>query len=412
MDEIALVAPSAALLQAALNCTSAWAYRWRLAFGRGAHKSAVMQCPRGPRSGVSPLWLGCQPLPWVEEYRYLGILIDRGLTLKSHIRERGAKAQAAFFACCGWAHRERVPVSTVVRFFQVHVLPVALWGVELAAFSDCRMRELDSWQRRLGRWLLRDHRAPSAIVLGDLGWWPWSSLALERAVSLWCRLRQLGAPRPSVAIADASGSAALGWARAVSLALDYLGAPLPVADVAMRGPTGRRQYLQRSVRPLLAARDCRQWRASMQGYQDPALVEYAQCVTAPALAPPHSSPAPPAHASAWCRIRHGGSTLPSHRAGRHRSSGVCSLCGSASGSTAHAILECTALAERRSLWWERVRACAPWLELPVSCSQAVLRWFFGPCTMPAVAAAHAAFAYAVEFAYADARPRRGPCGGC
>ena len=270
------------------------------------------------------------------------------------------------------------------------------------------MRELDLWQRRLGRWLLRDHSAPSAIVLGDLGWRPWSSLALERAMSLWCRVHHALACRPSSAILGASGATQSGWSRAVSVALDYLGLLPQEAIARTQGAPERRRFLQRHIRPLLEARDADRWRVSLRHYRDPALLQHAQWVPEPMMAVSHTSSAPPSHASAWCRLRHGGSTLPGHRAGRHQSSGLCTLCSDAPGTTAHAILQCPALARIRTCWWARVRTWAPGPEVAELQPDAGPQWLFSSLAPPEVAAAHAWFAYQIEGAFARAR-RPAPC---
>ena len=399
VDDIALIASSAASLQGALDITATWAARWRLAFGRGPSKSAVMRLTRGRQSATTPLLLGGEAMPWVDEYVHLGVRVDRGLNLRAHVRERGLKAQGAFFACCGWVQRERLPIAVAKRLFDVHVTPVALWGAELVAFSECRMRELDQWQRKLGRWLLRDHRAPSGVVLGDLGWRPWSSLALERAISLWCRLPR-GSAYPSSEVAAVSGSDTLGWSRTTSLALGYLEAPPPPGDLARLDSAARRRYVQRVVRPLLDARDAARWRQAMQRYQDPSLQRYAELVREPTLALPHAAGAPPHHASAWCRLRHGGSNLPTHHAGRHGASVACTLCSCAEGSTEHAILVCPALAAQREVWWQQVRRWAPWAMPSCASAEEVTRWFFLPEGCPAdVVVFNAAFAYRIECAF-------------
>lgn len=403
-DDLALLAETPAALQAALDIAGAWAARWRMSFGRGPTKTAVMQVsPRGPASGDSPFTLSGQTLPWVSTYRYLGVVVDRGLTLRQHVAERGERGRAAFFGCCGWAQRERLSLPYLARLVETYVVPKVLWGMELAAFSPVRMRELDAWQRRIGRWLLRDFRAPDAVVLGDLGWRPWSSLAQERAAALWCRLQPPRPARPSAEVAAVSATLPTGWAQLVTQSLQAVGAPPPGPSVRAEGCPVRHDYIHSRVRPRLAERDLHQWRARLAAYTDSGLRLYAALATVPAVPAVHRAPCPPRHASAWCRMRHGGSTLPSHRAARHRGATTCPLCLLAAPDLAHAILHCPGLAAPRAQWRARTGHVAPARE---SDDSVQLRWFFAGDATAAVASANAAFAFCIECALGDARQLR------
>lgn len=401
-DDIAILADDEAALQRALDIVGAWASRWRMTIGTGPRKTAVMRFLHGPQEGMSPFVLAGRRLPWVSEYKYLGVTIDRGLTLQRHVAVRGALARSALFSCCGWAARERLPLATLLRLFECFVLPKLMWGMENVALSPARCRELDAWQRRLGRWLLRDFRAPDAAVLGDLGWRPWSSHAVERASALVARLLASPLDRPSASVVHDSLHSTSGWAFAVLGALRAAGAPLP-PDVAPRlGDVDRQAFVRSNVRPRLAAADARAWRQQLAGYADPGLQFYACVVQSPSLAAAHRAACPPRYAAAWCRLRHGGSTLPVHRGARHRGASGCPLCGSAEGSLPHALFACSGLHGARARWWSRVSESAP-AELASACPvsrRALLRWFFAetPCV-----GAHAAFAYQVECAYGRAR---------
>jgi hypothetical protein len=117
-DDIAILATSARELQAALRVLEAWAARWQLCFGFGPEKTAVM-CFRGGRSsGPSPFQLCGHALEFVTNYRYLGIVLDRNLSFKQHCKQLCQKVLGKFFACCGWARRERLPLGALSSLVQ------------------------------------------------------------------------------------------------------------------------------------------------------------------------------------------------------------------------------------------------------------------------------------------------------
>ena len=395
-DDIAIVAETPEALQAALDVASAWAESWRATFGTGPSKSAVICFRGGASQGESPFRLAGRTLPWVSQYRYLGVVVDKNLSLRQHVQERGERARAAFFACCGWVQRERLPLHFLERLVRIHIVPKIMWGMELAAFSPVRMRELDAWQRRIGRWLLRDFRAPDAVVLGDLGWQPWSSLAIERAASLLCRMQPSHPIRPSTAVCLYS-SVQQGWAHALASRLSDAGATPPSPnDCASR--CARRAYVGRSVRPHLRAQDHQRWRQRLASYTDPGLQWYAQNVQITGIPAPHRGRCAPRQAAAWCRMRHGGSTLPVHRGSRHRGASGCSLCGSPAADLNHVLFNCAALSEAREHWWRRVGPHAP---APLSEVMELSRWFCSSVCPPPIAAAHARFAWEIERSFGE-----------
>ena len=381
-DDIAIIADTPEALQAGLDAISRWAANWRMSFGAGAAKSAVMQFPRGRGEGESPFTLAGRALPWVSEYRYLGVVIDRGLTFRPHVTDRGNRARAAFFACCGWAQRERLPIAVTVRLFEVHVVPKIMWGMELLAFSGPRMRELDAWQRRIGRWILRDFRAPDAVVLGDLGWRTWSSLALERAAALRSRLMRSDPHSVALDVARTSVQRPHGWMSLVDEALRSIGVRLPQSQVLP-------PVLRREIYPVIRHHDALAWRNRLSGYSDQGLQYYCASVNRRSLPAVHRLCRPRA-AAAWCRLRHGGSTLPGHRGTRHRSRiFACALCGDPAPTTAHALFHCQGTIAARQQWWQAVQHLAP-------AGPAIVDWFFASNAAPHAARAHASFALAVE----------------
>ena len=64
-DDLVLIAESVADMQLALDIVTRWARTWRLSFGHGPEKSAIMSFFGGPAEGLSPCRLEGEPLPYV-----------------------------------------------------------------------------------------------------------------------------------------------------------------------------------------------------------------------------------------------------------------------------------------------------------------------------------------------------------
>ena len=398
-DDIAIVAESEDDMQRALEIAEQWAHRWRLSFGFGADKTAVMSFFGGSATGESPFRLAGTILQFVEEYRYLGVVLDRRLTFAAHSRMLQERALRTFFQCTAWAKRERLPLTVIEKLVSAYVIPACLYGTELMCCTPARMRELDACQRRIGRFLLHSSAAPNCVVLGDLGWRPWSSLVLQRAIGLVCRLASAPAGSLSQQVFSVAVDLPNTWCHSIAAAAVHHHIPLPRecgiaagSDHAVRG-----RYMRNEVGPRLAAGDLASWRMGIASAADPALQLYATIVRTPLIAPVHNLQILPHYAAAWARLRSGSSWLSAHRVSRHvRGDATCTLCGSGNGDVWHALTTCPAVAQARASWLAVVGN-----RIPSTSREPMLQYFFAALHQPMYAlAAHAAFAYAIETAFA------------
>ena len=172
----------------------------------------------------------------------------------------------------------------------------------------------------------------------------------------------------------------------------------------LRTPADRRSFMHDRVRPWLRAQGLGLWQERMASYRDIGMAFYAEVVDRPCMPSIHRAPCSSRAAAAWCRLRHGGSTLPCHRGARHRSrqgGAPCPLCHGDVPSVAHALFCCPGLSAARARWWFVVGSSAP-AQLPPSSVEAahvLLRWFFHCTASASCAAAHARLALSVEQAY-------------
>ena len=93
--------------------------------------------------------------------------------------------------CLSWCLRDRLTLCWSAQLLQSHVLPAALFGMELmptcATLNRFESRLLQ-WGRRLLRW---PAGTPRAAVIAELGWLRPGDLITERAAGLFARLASI-----------------------------------------------------------------------------------------------------------------------------------------------------------------------------------------------------------------------------
>lgn len=402
-DDIALFAESPEDLHRGLAVLDAWARRWRLTFGVGVEKSAVMDFFGSAPSGLSPFSLGGQSLPWVSEYRYLGIYVNRSLSLHPHVLHLRSRGLALFWQVCGWARREALPLPCLLRLFQSYVVPACTYGSELFCDLIPRCSAFSAVQRELGRYLLQSAHAPNAVVQGDLAWPSWDLLALERAACLLSRLQCASPDRLAARVFRFAVRVPGSWSHAVRSRLLDSGVPPPAVwglDADMPA-NWRRTYMRSCVQPALRAFDVHRWQSAISQSADPALRSYSLLVPIPAVSSVHAWGIPIRFAAAWGRIRSGSSCLGAHRPARHaRLSSSCLLCNAAHGDAIHCIVHCPALRAQRQLFWRVVWPAFRGRALSELLPAELLHFFFAPLqSVLRYSLACAAFAFAIERAH-------------
>ena len=406
-DDIAILAASEGDLHLALAALERWAEKWRLSFGLGNAKSAVVSFWGGPSAGRSPFELAGCHLEYVPSYKYLGVQLDQRLRFQPHFDELLDRSRCRFFACCGWARREHLRLQVLVRIVEAYVAPAGLYASELACDSPACMARLDRAQRWLGRILLQSGSAPNAVVLGDLGWRPWSSQEFERAVGLLSRVLCSRPGSLLSCVAQFALNSHGSWANWVAVSLRALNLDISQHLAPGSPPGARSRFLRHHVRPLLEARDFEFWRSSLLTSTDAALLSYGCLVARPCIASVHSPRTSPSQAAAWGRLRSGSSRLAAHRAPPHSlQSSQCALCGAPVCDTWHLLVACPALSDARAIWWASIgsefRGQAPG-DIPAA---ELLAFVFCNNSPPGVAAAHASFAAVCEARYPLHRPAR------
>ena len=126
-DDFTGIATTAAGLQQIIGICERWCAKWRMAANIGPKKSAYMVFAPEEASkndkNTQPRWQGT-PIPRVEAYRYLGVMLHENCRWDCHLahaREKGAKAT---YAMASVLHNRRIHTAVRRIVLQACVRPV------------------------------------------------------------------------------------------------------------------------------------------------------------------------------------------------------------------------------------------------------------------------------------------------
>ena len=126
----------------------------------------------GTKNGREKFYLGERKneseIKIVEEYKYLGLVIDSNFSWKSHMNKILDKARKRMRALCSMGVREGVSVKVVLRGWEVLVRPVVEYGAEI--WGEKEWKEGEALQMEMGRRVLGVSRMTTReVIQGELG---------------------------------------------------------------------------------------------------------------------------------------------------------------------------------------------------------------------------------------------------
>jgi hypothetical protein len=149
-DDLVAIEESRMRLQAQADLISKWCYRWEMKVG--IKKCGVMCVSttvgdimmdieqgrmRGGGMGM-PIMLMKQEVPVVEEYAYLGLVVDRKFNLKAMVEGRRKKAEKAAAKLHPFLKNQAVPLAIRVAVFRVVVMSTMMYGGEVWGMEQGR----------------------------------------------------------------------------------------------------------------------------------------------------------------------------------------------------------------------------------------------------------------------------------
>jgi hypothetical protein len=156
-DDLLLSQPSRVRLIAALQKVSAWADKWGMTVNNGKCGVMVLCSAAKHEAAKRRTWLlQGRPIPVVDEYKYLGVLIDPMLTFVPNAALRVSKGRAALYAL-EWLLRDpTVPLAIKALVYKTRVHPVLCFGGELLGLNrnlTVRTASLQQVQNRAIKWM-------------------------------------------------------------------------------------------------------------------------------------------------------------------------------------------------------------------------------------------------------------------
>jgi hypothetical protein len=192
-DDVALVGEDVAGMHAALQALTKWADDWGMLVGHAKCGIQVVSY-RGddgqPHADAVALqteakavaWmLQGKPVPVVDTYKYLGVVIDHHLTLEAHLAKRLQAGQAVLSRYEPLLRNRSVPLSVRLTVFKTCVQSVLASGGEVMGFRNEKLfTQLQYLQTKALRWMVLGHNRRStstAVLHAELGVAPLVAIA-------------------------------------------------------------------------------------------------------------------------------------------------------------------------------------------------------------------------------------------
>ena len=195
-DDMVLLAEDEKGMEESLKVLQEWCVDWSLRVN--GNKCGVIHFRRkGEERSKASFNVGQEAIRMVQEYKYLGCVVDEYLEYKSMIE---ARAKAGMKALYAWLQRCRACVGelrrgTFGKLLEMLVESVVMYGAEV--WGCCRqLGEVEQVQLRAMRIFLGVGRLhPTVSLLVEMGVLPLEWVAKLKCVEFWYRVRKLGDER-------------------------------------------------------------------------------------------------------------------------------------------------------------------------------------------------------------------------
>lgn len=191
-DDVVLIADNSADLQRMLDIATHFSKTWKINFNFDKSKVLVV----GKRVDRNKCWpLGDKLITECDSYKYLGIHISRNLSDHTHVNETIKKGNRLIAYIKSLIDRQddfnRVYYGDIL--WKTLALPAINYGCSVwTCGGDSDLKRIENLQLQMARYILKAPRnTPGAALLGDLGWFPISSLQNANRIKYFGRLLNL-----------------------------------------------------------------------------------------------------------------------------------------------------------------------------------------------------------------------------
>jgi hypothetical protein len=192
-------------LQKAVDVTYEWCCKWRMKANVGPNKSAVMlfapECAQRPLQAGEIVW-GSEPLPVVDKYKYLGVMLASDCTWQAHVEHVVAKATTASYAMGSVLHNRRLDTEIRRVVLLAKLRPVLEYcSTVWHAATDAQRSQLEGVMLRvMKRFLAVFENVHHDVLRMELGCRSLSSWMAQRALEYGFRLQRMPADRLPAAV--------------------------------------------------------------------------------------------------------------------------------------------------------------------------------------------------------------------
>ena len=177
-----LVAENAKMLQKMLDVVYAYSREYRFTFN--IDKSNVMIFGR---KGKHKFCLGNREVEIVDNYKYLGLILDTKVTWKPHLERILSKARKRMKALCAMGLREGVSARALLRGWEVLVRPVLEYGAEI--WGEKKWKQGEDLQIEMGKKVLGVSKMTTReVIQGELGLGKVSSRRILLRLRFWSKI--------------------------------------------------------------------------------------------------------------------------------------------------------------------------------------------------------------------------------
>jgi hypothetical protein len=186
-DDLAIIADSEQSMKKQLDALTEWCRKWRLVVNAGKTKIVHFRSPARPRSTFEFI-LGNNIVEYVNQYKYLGIILDENLLFNvtaSVLAKAGSRALGSIHN--KFNKLKGLGFHTYSKLFHTGIAPIldycsGIWGYQNFGY-------LDTVQNRAIRFFLGIHRfAPNLAVNGDAGWVSCTTRRRTEMLRFWNRI--------------------------------------------------------------------------------------------------------------------------------------------------------------------------------------------------------------------------------
>ena len=196
-DDLGMTAPSRQEAQAQCNALKAWEDKWRLQVS--IPKTKAMQVNSDSLS-KHPLTYNNETIDVVEDFKYLGVTLNRNGSWEPHVRAAVHKAQGMTSAMMALLTNKNLPICMRMQYWLACVRPSLEYGAAVVTPPD--PQKLEAVQHRAATAVLGTIRsAPRVGAQGDLGLPSLRQRFDEYRTKLWGKLEKLSAEDPSRLVA-------------------------------------------------------------------------------------------------------------------------------------------------------------------------------------------------------------------